>query len=279
MRAAWLAIVVSWAGALPVAAQWPNHPTPGLPRQDGRALVSAPTPRTADGKPDLSGVWLPTPDPAGKPGGIEDVVTPRYLADITKDLPPDKVPFQPAAAAAYKQRRDNFLRDSPLIRCLPVGVPRLDAYAFPYKFVQLPHLIVILYEAQTMFRQIFMDGRSLPVDAQPTWMGYSVRRWDGDTLVVESSGFNGRPWLDGFGHTFSEAMRLTERFRRLDVGRMDVEVVIDDPQTYTAPLRYVQPLHLLPDSELIEYVCENPKEVFRVQPPPAEDERRNASRK
>ena len=245
-------------------AQWLPHPTPGIPRMaDGQPNLRGPVPRTSDGRPDLTGIWLPSPDPLGKPGGIEGVVTPRYLRDVTVDLPPGSVRLQPKAAEEFKQRVDNFQRDSPLLRCLPVGVPRLNAYAFPYKVVQLPQLVLFLYETQTMFRQVFMDGRSLPNDAQPTWIGYSVGRWEGDTLVVESTGFNGKPWLDGIGHTASENMRLTERFRRLDVGKMEVEVVIDDPQTYTAPLRYVQSLELLPDRELIEYVCENPKEVFR----------------
>jgi hypothetical protein len=247
-------------------AQWQPHPTVGIPRTaDGQPDLRAPAPRTADGRPDLSGVWLPSPDLLGTAGGIvgTGAAIPRYLRDITVDLPRDYVRLQPKAAEEFQRRVDNVQRDSPLIRCLPVGVPRLNAYAFPFKFVQLPHLIAILYETQTMFRQVFMDGRALPKDPQPTWMGYSVGRWESDTLVVESTGFNGRPWLDGVGHTFSEAMRLTERFRRHDVGRMDVEVIIDDPQTYTAPLRYVQPLELLPDRELIEYVCENPKEVFR----------------
>ncbi len=257
-----------------VEAQWSQHPTPGIPRRsDGQPDLGAPVPRTAAGWPDLAGVWLSSPDPLGKPGGIEDVVTPRYLRDIMQDLRPDQVRLQLAAAEEFKPRVANFQRDSPLIRCLPVGVPRLTAYAFPYKIAQLPQLVIILYETQTMFRQVFLDGRALPPDPQPTWMGYSVGRWEGDTLVVESSGFNGKPWLDGIGHTASAAMRLTERFRRLDVGRMEVEVVIDDPDTYTAPLIYVQPLELLPDRELIEYVCENPKEVFRPQPEVTETNR------
>jgi hypothetical protein len=258
------AAVVLLTGVPRVHAQWSGHPTPGVPRTaDGKPDLRAPIRRTTDGRPDLSGVWLPSPDPLGAPGGVEGAVIPRYLRDIMVDLPPEQVRLQPKAAEDFKRRVDNFQRDSPLIRCLPVGVPRLNAYAFPYKIVQTPQLVVILYEAQTMFRQVFMDGRPLPTDPQPTWMGYSVGRWDGDTLVVESTGFNGKPWLDGIGHTASPAMRLTERFRRIDVGRMEVETIIDDPDTYTAPVRYVQPLELLPDGELIEYVCENPKEVFR----------------
>lgn len=132
------------------------------------------------------------------------------------------------------------------------------------KIVQTPELIVVLYESLTMFRQIFLDGRELPKDPQPAWMGYSVGRWEGDVLIVESSGFNDNTWLDGAGHPHSEAMRLTERFKRRDVGLMDIEIVIDDPKAYTRPLQYVQPQRLLPDTDLIEYVCaENAKEIGR----------------
>jgi hypothetical protein len=141
-------------------------------------------------------------------------------------------------------------------------VPRLDAYTHPYKIVQTPDLIVILYESQTLFRQIFTDGRSHPVDPEPSWLGYSVGRWQGDELVVETIGFNDKTWLDGFGHPHSEAMKLTERFRRRDFGHMDIEITIDDPKAYTKPIRYVQPQRLEADSELIEYICnENMKPV------------------
>jgi hypothetical protein len=138
----------------------------------------------------------------------------------------------------------------------------LNAYTHPYKIVQTPELIVILYESLTMFRQIFVDGREHPKDPQPSWMGYSIGRWDGDVLVVETVGFNDQTWLDGSGHPHSEAMRLTERFRRRDVGHMDIDIVIDDPKAYTRPLQYVQPQLLLPDTDLIEYICaENAKPV------------------
>jgi hypothetical protein len=124
---------------------------------------------------------------------------------------------------------------------------------------------VILYEQGTIFRQVFLDGRTHPRDAQPTWMGYSTARWDGDALVVETVGFNDQTWLDGTGHPHSAEMRLTERFVRRSIGRMDVEITIDDPATYTRPLHYVQPQELMPDSELIEYVCaENAKPVVRA---------------
>jgi hypothetical protein len=249
--------------AAPLAGQWVNHPTQGLPRTaDGKPDLSAPTPRTRDGQVDLSGIWLSERDPKGTLGGIEGIVAPRYMINIMADLKPDEVPFQPSAEALYKQRGANLFRDNPMIRCLPAGVPRLDAYTHPYKIVQTPELIVVLYESQTMFRQIFVDGRALPSDPEPSWMGYSVGRWDGDVLVVETAGFNDQTWLDGSGHPHTEAMRVTERFRRVNVGRMDIEIVIDDPKAYTKPLKYTQPQVLLPDTELLEYICaENAKQV------------------
>jgi hypothetical protein len=259
------AAIVLCTMCAPIAAQWLDSPTRGLPRNpDGSANLTAPAPRAADGRPDLAGVWRPAPDANDTPGGVEGIAGPRYLVDITRDLKPGEVPFQPNAAALYKQRNDNFRRDNPLIRCLPAGVPRLDAYTHPYKIVQMPGLVIILYESQTMFRQIFTDGRPLPKDPPPSWMGYSIGQWDGDALVVETVGFNDLTWLDGAGHPHSDAMHLTERFKRRDAGHMDIEIIIDDPKAYTRPLRYVQPQALLPDTDLIEYVCtENAKEVFR----------------
>ena len=228
---------------------------------DGRPSLTAPTPRTSDGRPDLSGLWIAVKDPAGVAGGIEGIVAPKYMINILRDLNPGDVPLQPEAAALYKQRVADLFKDNPLVRCLPAGVPRLNAYTHPYKIVQTPGLIVVLYESLTMFRQIFLDGRSLPKDPEPTWMGYSVGTWEGDTLVVHSSGFNDKSWLDGSGHPHSDAMRLTERFRRLDVGHMDIEITIDDPKSYTRPLTYTQPQELLPDSELIEYICNENNEA------------------
>jgi hypothetical protein len=257
-----LAIAALLLAADPAAAQWPERPTPNLPRTAaGRPDLTGPAPRAADGHPDLSGIWHATPDPAGTAGGVEGIIAPRYMIDVTRDLEPGNVPFMPWAAALYKQRNDNQRLDNPSIRCLPVGIPRLTAYTMPYKIVQTPLLVVVLYEAGTMFRQIFLDGRPLPATAQPAWMGYSVGRWEGDTLVVESAGFNDQTWLDGAGHPHSDAMRLTERFTRRTAGHMDVEVTIDDPKAYSKPLRYVQPQALVPDTELIEYVCENAKPI------------------
>jgi len=223
--------------------------------------AAARLPRTAAGRPDLTGTWKPALDPTSVAGGIEGLHTPRYMIDIMVDLKPNEVPFTPWGAAIYKQRNDNLRRDNPLIRCLPAGVPRLNAYSHPYKIVQTADMVVVLYESLTMFRQIFLDGRALPKELQPSWFGYSAGRWEGDVLVVESSGFNDRTWLDGAGHPHSDQMRLTERFRRIDSGHMDIEIVINDPKAYTKPLKYTQPQMLLPNTDLLEYVCENAKSV------------------
>lgn len=254
--AARLATALVAGVAATAGAQWLNQPTTGLPRDaEGRPILTAPPPRAADGKPDLSGVWQSDPDPAGVKGGIEGIVTPRHMVDLTTGMLDSSALMRPDAAAIYQARGDNQFRDNPSIRCLPLGVPRLDSYTHPFKIVQTPMLVLVLYESQTTFRQIFLDGRSLPKDPQPAWYGYSIGRWDGETLVVESSGFNDKTWLDGSGHPHSESMRLTERFTRRSVGRLDIEVTIDDPVMYTRPLRYTQSQSLLPDGELIEYVC------------------------
>lgn len=250
---------------LPVAsaqAQWLGYPSKRVPRNpDGTANLAAPAPRTADGKIDLSGVWEAIDHPDDPAGGIEGARAPKYMVNVMRDFK-DGAPFQPWAAEIFKQRQANKMRDNPMIRCLPAGVPRFAAYSHPYKIVQTGDLIVMLYESQTMFRQIFVDGRAHPSEPEPTWLGYSVGKWDGDTLVVETIGFNDKTWLDGMGHPHSESMKVTERYRRRDAGHMDIEVVIDDPKAYTQPIRYVQPQALLPDDDLIEYVCnENAKPV------------------
>jgi len=248
--------------AVSVQAQWLGYPAKHVPRNaDGTPNLSAPAPRTSDGKIDLSGVWDAVEHPDDPAGGIEGIRSPKYMVDVMRDFK-GAVPFQPWAAELFKQRQANKMRDNPMIRCLPAGVPRLSAYSHPYKIVQTADLIAILYESQTLFRQVFLDGRAHPADPEPTWLGYSVGKWEGDTLVVETIGFNDKTWLDGLGHPHSEAMKVTERFRRRDVGHMDIEIVIDDPKAYTQQIRYVQPQELLPDGDLIEYICnENAKPV------------------
>jgi hypothetical protein len=231
----------------PLSSQWLNYPTPGIPRlPDGKPNLSAPAPKTPDGKPDLSGIWLT--------GG-------GYTRNIAKDLKPGEVSFQPWAAALYQHRVDTNGKEDPQAYCVLSGVPRENVVPYPFKILNTNGPIVILYEALHSYRQIFMDGRPLPKDPNPSWMGYSVGHWDGDTLVVESAGFVDNNWLDNSGHPGTEALRLTERFRRRDFGHIDAQITIDDPKAYTKPWT-VNLQFTLTDTELIEYVCdENEKDV------------------
>jgi len=231
-----------------LTAQWPNHPAPGLPRTaDGKVNLAAPAPRTAEGKPDLSGVWIIKNYGGG-------------LFYTTGDLKPDEM--LPWAAAIYKQREADFRRDTDGIRCQPPGPKAGIAVGnFPLKIIQTPDLIAVLYEYQTVYRQFFMDGRGLPEDGQPTWMGYSVARWDGDTLVVTTAGYNDKTSLDLAGHPHTEALRMTERYHRRDVGHIDLEVAFDDPKAYKRSWTLPLELDLLPDQQMIEYVCENERDA------------------
>ena len=252
LRSMGSAAAVLVAAVLPVSAQWLKIPAPNVPKgPDGKPILSAPAPRRADGKPDLSGVWNPNP---------------KYLVNFAADLKPEEVPMQPWALALYNERKEGkHSKEEPDANCLPQGVPKIDTAPAPYKFLQLPGLIVILYEAFSQFRQIFMDGRELPKDPNPTWLGYSVGKWDGDTLVVDSAGYNGKAWLDQQGHPLTDALHVTERFRRRDVGHMDLEVTIDDPKAYTRPWTAKENLTLMPEGELLEFVCqENEKDVRHI---------------
>jgi len=244
-RALTLAALILAAIIGPVDAQWLHYPTPRMPQTpDGRPDLSAPAPRLPDGTPDLSGVWE----------HLNSRTTAYYLDDI-------EIPWQPWAQELFKQRTANNQKDNPESRCLPRGIPKADAFDL-HKIVQAPGLIVILYEYQTTFRQIFTDGRVLPKEPNPTWMGYSVGRWEGDTLVVESNGFNGKAWLSGRGNPTTDALHLTERIHRRDFGHMDVELTIDDPKAYTRPWKAKLHPELLPDTDLLEFVCnENEKDL------------------
>jgi hypothetical protein len=231
--------------ATTAAAQWTDYPTPGIPRlPDGKPNLSAPTPRTADGKPDLTGVWRG----AG----------PIYRFNIAQDLKPEDI--QPWAEALFLQRVRDSRKDSPLARCLPVSVPFHDFFDLN-RIVQTPSLIVLLFESpNSPHRTVFTDGRDLPKDPNPTWLGYSVGRWEGDTLVVTTAGFNDRGWLDSAGHPQTETLRVTERFRRRDVGHMDFEITIDDPKVFTRPFTIKTERLLAPDTDLFEDVCENERD-------------------
>jgi hypothetical protein len=237
-----LAFAAAVVFASPAVAQWKNLPSaPNL---------SAPTPKTADGKPDLSGVWQ------------ADGQT--YFFDLAAGLKPEDVAALPWARALQQQREANLHSDDPLARCLPHGVPRVNTNGlFPFKIVQTPTLVVLLYEQMNLFRQVFLDGRTLSADVNPTWLGYSTGRWEGDTLVVDTRGFNDKTWLDTQkGRPASDALHVVERFRRPKLGDLEVVATIDDPKAYAKPwTTTTQHFTLQPQADLLEFVCaENEKD-------------------
>ncbi|HLI84926.1 MAG TPA: hypothetical protein VKV17_13465 [Bryobacteraceae bacterium] len=248
-----------WVAALIPAAlcgQWTNYPTAGIPRgPDGKPDLTAPAPRTADGKPDLSGVW----EAEGQ----------EFFRDLASGLKPDDVAMQPWASALEKERAAKEHSEDPLAHCLPHGVPRINTNGlFPFKIVQTPGLVVILYEQLNLFRQVFLDGRRLVKDPNPTWLGYSTGRWEGDTLAVETSGFNDKTWLDTFvGHPASDALHVIERFRRPSFGTLEVVATIDDPKAYTKPwTTRAQKMDLQLNTDILEFICnENEKDAAHVR--------------
>jgi hypothetical protein len=253
MRASALAIVASLLiGAAALDAQWLNYPTPGIPRlPDGKPNLHATAPRLPNGKPDLSGIWQ-----GWGPNG--------FFFDLAKDLTPSDVQMTPWAAGiqAQRERRDHV--DDPLGFCMPPGVPRIDSVD-QFKIIQTPAETVFLHEAQVglMFRQVFTDGRPLPKDPEPAWLGYSVGRWDGDTFVVDTTGLRDGGWLDTRkAHPHSDALHVTERFRRIDFGHMELAITIDDPKAYTKPWTAKTVLPLLPDTELLESFCDNHQQTL-----------------
>jgi hypothetical protein len=234
-------------------AQWTKSRDPNVPRTaEGKLNLTAPAPRTADGKPDLSGMWL---------SNI------KFNFDLAADLK-EGVPMTPWAKALFDERTKTFSRDDPENSCLPDGVPRYwAAGATPSRIVQTPGMIVVLYEIKTMFRQIYMDGRTLRSDAPPSWLGYSTGKWEGDVLVVRTSGFNDKTWLDDNGHPHSESLVVTERFRRPDFGHLFIDITIEDPIAYTRPWTVTEDFRLDADNDLLEYVCnENERDLIHTVP-------------
>ena len=242
------AAALVFASAAPAAAQWINYPTAGIPRlPDGKPNLSAPAPRTAEGKPDLSGIWR-----AGRTGEY------GYDFNVAVNLKPEDI--QPWAQTLRQQRVQDFRKDSPLARCLPVSVPFLNFRGLS-QIVQTSGLIVVLHESpNSPHRTIYTDGRQLPKDVSelnPTWLGYSVGHWEQDTLVINSAGFNDLGWLDVGGHPQTESLRITERLRRRDVGHLEYEMTIDDPKAFTKPFTLRADKTLVPDSVLLEDICDN----------------------
>jgi hypothetical protein len=238
-------------------AQWLNHTTPGIPRTpDGKPDLNAAVPKTADGKPDLTGLWQRQRSPNQRRTTLAMGPNLEDFMRAGEKIPP----MLPAAQTLHQQRMANFMADRPSSRCLPHGIPDQMLIAVPLKIVQNPGLTLILYEEFARFRQIFTDGRDHPPVSAPAWLGYSIGKWDKDTFVIDTRGFNDKSWLDDSGRPHTEALHTIERFHRSDFGHMEVEVTIDDPGAYTKPWSFPMQFQFLADTEMIEDVCDNERD-------------------
>ncbi len=246
----------------PLTGQWLKYPTAGVPRTpDGKPDLRAACPRTPDGKPDFSGLWnIPTTRP-GNPDFPGCAPVSDEFINIAASLK-GGLPYQPWAADLVKTRRTEQRVNDPMSRCLPIGPVRLHTWNGPKKLVQAPGLLIMMNELDTSYRQIFTDGRPLPVDPNPTWNGYSAGKWDGDTLVVQTAGFRDGLWLDATGNPMTDAAKVTEQFRRPDFGHLDIEITIDDPKAYTKPWTVTLHQVIQLDADLLDFYCaENEKDI------------------
>ena len=258
-RARWTlatGLALAWVLTSPVAAQWLKILLPGTPRTaDGKPDLAAPAPRTPDGRPDLSGIWM-------RPRGSGPSTASNTPNDgIAQGV---EVQFQPWTAALYQARAENHGIGTPSQRCLPHGITKAVSVAEPFKIVQTPGLIVILHEEFNHHRQIFLDGRGFSEHRAPTYFGYSLGRWEGDTLVVDTTGFVDDTWLDFRGHPATDALHIVERYRRRDFGHLEIQFTIDDSKAYARPWNVTMSFDLLPDTELIEHICENEKDAAHL---------------
>jgi hypothetical protein len=268
-----VSVVAIALASAPLWAQWPSHLTPGVPRlESGAVNMDAPAPRTADGKPDLSGNWVRFATPGGRrgagpaapapppPPGTPPVAT---FGEVGAGFP-EGLPFTPWAAELKKQRMSVQQKDNPDALCLPMGFMQFHTHGQPRKVIQTTGLIAIIYEANYGLRYIFTDGRALPPqgDPQPWWYGYSVGRWEGDTLVVETNNLRDDGWLDVRGSPFTDQAKITERFRRVSFGKLEIDITIDDPKAYTKPFTVRVNQQISVDNELIEFIC-NENQQFR----------------
>ena len=251
--------------------QWIKYPTAGVPKgKDGKPNLSAPAPRAADGKPDLSGIWviadaLPCPKLIADDAGecLEKMPISQAAADLSK-IVPGGLPFQPWSLEIIKQRKASGL--DPHVECLPSNFPRMFTLPHFTKFVQTRGLLMLMNEYNASYRQIFTDGRPLPVDPQPSWNGYSSGKWEGDTLVVETNGFRDDLWMDMAGTPLTQAAKVTERFRRPNFGTLEIEATVNDPQAYTKPWTMKLAQRIVLDVELIDEVClENEKSASHMK--------------
>jgi hypothetical protein len=255
-------IALVLALSLPLGAQWLNYPTKGVPRdKDGKPNLNAPAPKTADGHPDFSGIWDIEHNRPCPPEGCPDMRIGLEFIDIGSSLK-GGLPFQPWAAALAKKRTDENGQEDPGSLCLPIGLVKLHTTPLMSKIVQVPGLLLLLNERETVFRQIFMDGRALPAIDIPSFNGYSSGKWEGDTLVVQTTGFKDGLWLDRNGSPLTDAAKITERFRRPTYGKLEIELTVDDPKAYTKPWTIKLNHFIKPDTELIDYMCrDNEKDI------------------
>ena len=254
-----------WSPTPALNAQWVHYPTPGVPRlETGRPNLDAPTPRTADGKPNVSGLWqvsrlLPCDDVQRM---CTDLPISRQFGNIGAGVA-GGLPYQQWARERMSAKG---LADDPYTQCHTPGGPRMLLLPTMKKFVQTPELLLLLNEYNTSFRQVFLDGRPLPDDPNPTWNGYSTGHWEGDTLVVDSIGYRDDQWLDAAGSPLTNAAKVTERFRRLNYGHMQVDITVDDAKSYTHPWTVTVELSAVLDTELLDSACwENEKDVDHLR--------------
>jgi hypothetical protein len=244
--------------AVPLAAQWVRYPTAGVPRKaDGSVDATAPAPKTADGKPDLSGVWTSDETDPRRPGVVpnpHDATTSRRMMNLGVGMQ-GGLPYQPWLVPIVKERTVNMAKDDPHVKCFPDNF--LRAYGMPHllKFVQAGDLLVTLNEWDAGYRQVFMDGRPLPVDPNPSLQGYSSAKWSGDTLVIDTNGVRDDTWIDWNGSVLTEAAKVREQIRRPDFGHLDIQVTVDDPKAYTKPWTVGIKERLIADTELIDEIC------------------------
>ena len=257
-------LIIALVASLSLQAQWINNPMANAPRtRDGKVNMTGPVPKL-NGKPDLSGIWQVQAEPRAPGGlfGLGESPNSKYFRDILSDYAGAEAPLTPLGAELFRKNGQAGLSGNPTVNCLPDGVPHADLLPEPFKIIQTPGVIAMLYEVETTFRQIFTDGRKLPTEPSPSWMGYSAGRWEGDTLVVQTIGFNDRSWLDARGHGHSEEMQVEERFRRRDFGHLDLTITVTDPKVFTKPVTIKVVEELLPDTDLFEHYClENEKDA------------------
>jgi hypothetical protein len=282
MRRGLLLLIMSGVCVSAASAQWLNYPTPGVPRtRDGKPRLDAPAPRARDGRPDLTGVWMHVPTPReemlrlfGAPiqeeakvdvPGMEIGTQNKYAIDLLVDYTPENSPLRPDAGERLKRRLAAPPKSDLCSTDLVTPFPLAGLLSEPIKIVQAPRLTLVLYEVGNSHRQVFSDGRPLPRDINlPSFLGYSVGRWEKDTFVVETVGFNGKMTIDAVGHEHSDQLRITERFRRRNFGNLDVEMTFDDPQMLTRPFTIKVPHTLLADEDIFEMYPENERDCNRI---------------